>query len=180
MTFIFILPPLLEIGCPDDLIEKLFRALKRPQAGVDHLMRPVRIDFYADEIGGPHLPQPFVDGEVAVGKQRKGNGVFLLENPRFEGGVPHCDPDQFDLSLQGGTGLDPLIDLVDVWSLLLTMRAIHAEDLDDDGLCANLRDFEDARSGETEIALFRSVFRHIEGPFGKYSADRRRSRRYAL
>ena len=95
---------------------------------------------HTDEVGRANFAQEFVDGEVPVREERKGDLIGHAEVIDFRGRIADPDPDDFDAAFELGIGLDPVVDLIYSGSLPLTVRSVHTENFDDHNIGIDLRD----------------------------------------
>jgi hypothetical protein len=79
-----------------------------------------------------------VDLVVCIREKRERDLVGFLEVIDFKRRVAHTDADQLDFPREVPVALDSPVDLVDRRSLLLAIRSVHVEDLDDDHLRLNV------------------------------------------
>jgi len=94
-------------------------------------VRSVRVDLHADEIRRPRLTQLFVGLEIRIGIQRKSDIELGAKDIHLIGRIPHTDADEAHLVLQVAIGSDFFIQLVHMGGVLLAVRTVHAEYLND-------------------------------------------------
>ena len=130
----------------------------------------------ADKIRSAHLTQLFVNQEITIGKQGKGNIIGLFKMIDLERRIADTDADEFDLALIPGIAFDFSVDLVDSGSLPLTVGSVHAEHFDDHDGGIDIRYGEILLPLDPEVGLVLRQIRCRQDNFWKYPADCRRLR----
>lgn len=92
-----------------------------------------------------------MDGKIAIRKQWEGDVVCFPEIVDLEIRIADADADQLDFSLELGIFFQLAKHLVDSGSLPLTVRSVHAENLDDDHLGFDIWDRENGLLIQAEV-----------------------------
>ena len=105
-------------------------------------MRSVRYHSDTDKIGCAHFTDFFVNGKIAIRKQRKRYIIFFLKKSDFKGRIPHANADQFNLALELSIIFNFAVHFIDRRSLPLAKGSVHAEYFYNYNLSFNVRYFK--------------------------------------
>ena len=95
-----------------------------------------------DKERGSNFPDLFMDREIAIRKQGKRYIVGIFKIADLESRIPDTDTHQLDPSFETFIRLDDTVHIVDSGSLPLAEGSVHTEDLNDDDLGDDLRNFK--------------------------------------
>jgi len=124
------------------------------------------IMFENKKMGRANFSDFFMNLEIAIGKQWKGNSVIAAVKIDFVSGIACTNADDLQLSAQVPALIDERIQLVDPGCFALANGAIHAEYLHDNDLGGHITDCEGIALLDAKIVAFNGIRRQWQGENG--------------
>ena len=132
-------------------------------------MSSVILDFDTYEVWGPNLSNTLMDRKTPIWKKGKWDIVVLSEYLNFERTIAGSDTYQLDSAFHVGVFLHKLIQLVHPERLSLTMRSVHAENLNNYRLGLYLRYLKQAIAREAQVTSMQWVTRRWKVYFRQHT-----------